>query len=151
MTLVDGTLAGSATALSVPAGAVDGTALVVTRTAGTTAAVTVDVDLTDQPALPSQHQGYAFARALVGPAGDRPSGGGDAAGADQFPGHARRRAGGAHLGRAGAGCGRHAPRVPVQDERGLQELEADFEQRAGRDQRVRVHGDGARQRDGAHV
>ena len=66
VTLVGGTLAGGATALSVPAGAVDGTALVVTRTAGTTAAVTVDVDLTDQPALPSQHQGYAFARASSG-------------------------------------------------------------------------------------
>ena len=66
VTLVGGTLAGGATALSVPAGAVDGEPLTVTRTAGTTAAVTVDVDLTDQPALPSGHQGYAFARASSG-------------------------------------------------------------------------------------
>ena len=66
VTLVGGTLAGGATALSVPAGAVEGEPVTVTRTAGTTAAVTVDVDLTDQPALPSQHQGYAFARASSG-------------------------------------------------------------------------------------
>ena len=66
VTLVGGTLAGGATALSVPAGAVDGEPVTVTRTAGTTAAVTVDVDLTDQPALPSLHLGYAFARASSG-------------------------------------------------------------------------------------
>ena len=63
VTLVDGTLAGSATALSVAAGSVDGTAVTVTRTAGTTAAVTVDVDLTTQPTLPSGHQGYIFKKA----------------------------------------------------------------------------------------
>ena len=63
VTLVDGTLAGSATALSVAAGSVEGTAVTVTRTAGTTAAVTVDVDLTTQPTLPSGHQGYIFKKA----------------------------------------------------------------------------------------
>ena len=63
VTLVDGTLAGSATVLSVAAGSVDGTAVTVTRTAGTTAAVTVDVDLTTQPTLPSGHQGYIFKKA----------------------------------------------------------------------------------------
>ena len=63
VTLVDGTLAGSVTELGVAAGAVDGTAVTVTRTAGTTAAVTVDVDLTTQPTLPSGHKGYIFKKA----------------------------------------------------------------------------------------
>ena len=55
VTLMDGTLAGSVTALGVAAGAVDGTPLTVTRTAGTTAAVTVDVDLTTPPTLARGH------------------------------------------------------------------------------------------------
>ena len=66
VTVVDGTLAGGATALGVAAGSVEGTAVTVTRTTGTTAAVTVDVDLTTQPMLPSGHTGYAFARASSG-------------------------------------------------------------------------------------
>ena len=66
VTPVDGTLAGGVTTLGVAAGSVDGTAVIVTRTAGTTAAVTVDVDLTTQPALPSRHAGYEFARATSG-------------------------------------------------------------------------------------
>ena len=64
VTVVDGTLAAGATMLRVAAGAVEGTAVTVTRTAGTTAAVTVDVDLSTQPTKPSgSHRGYAFARA----------------------------------------------------------------------------------------
>ena len=67
VTLVDGTLAAGATMLRVPAGAVEGTAVTVTRTAGTTTAVTVDVDLSTQPTKPSgSHRGYAFARASSG-------------------------------------------------------------------------------------
>ena len=66
VTLVNGTLAGDATALSVAAGEVDGTALTVTRTAGTTAAVTVDVDLTTHPTLPTDHAGYIFVKATTG-------------------------------------------------------------------------------------
>ena len=66
VTVVDGTLAGSATALSVAAGSVDGTPLTVTRTTGTTAAVTVNVDLSTQPMLPSGHQGYEFVKATRG-------------------------------------------------------------------------------------
>ena len=62
VTPVNGTLDGGATELSVAAGAVDGTAVTVTRTAGTTAAVTVDVDLTTQPTLPLNHTGYEFAK-----------------------------------------------------------------------------------------
>ena len=66
VTLVDGTLEGSVTVLGVAAGEVDGTALTVTRTAGTTAAVTVDVDLTTQPTLPTNHEGYIFVKATTG-------------------------------------------------------------------------------------
>ena len=122
-----------------------------TRTAGTTAAVTVDVDLSTQPMLPSGHKGYAFARASSGlPATILP-----AAPTLPMPTGLMATAGDAQvmlaLGRAGVGFGRHPPRVPVQDGRELRELDADCEQRAGRDQCVRVHGDGARQRDGPHL
>ena len=61
--VVNGALAGSATALSVLAGAVEGEAVTVERTSGTTAAVTVDIDLTTQPSLPSRHTGYIFGKA----------------------------------------------------------------------------------------
>ena len=44
----------------------EGTAGTVTRTEGTTAAVTVDVDLSTQPMLPTGHEGYVFARAASG-------------------------------------------------------------------------------------
>ena len=73
VTLVDGTLAGGATMLRVEAGAVDGTPLTVTRTAGT-AAVTVDVDLNTQPALRHGSPGLRVRPRLVGPAGDHPAG-----------------------------------------------------------------------------
>ena len=66
VTVVDGTLAGGATTLGVAQGSVDGGPVTVTRTAGTTAAVTVDVDLSTQPTLPAGHAGYAFARASSG-------------------------------------------------------------------------------------
>ena len=66
VTVVDGTLDGSVTALSVALGEVDSTAVTVTRTAGTTAAVTVDVDLSTPPTLPRGHTGYAFAKATTG-------------------------------------------------------------------------------------
>ena len=66
VTLVDGTLAGSATMLRVETGAVDGAPVTVTRTAGTTAAVTVDIDLSTPPTLPMNHTGYAFAKATTG-------------------------------------------------------------------------------------
>ena len=66
VTLVGGTLAGGAAKLGVKAGSVEGFTVPVTRTAGTAAAVTVDVDLNTQPTLPTDHQGYAFARASSG-------------------------------------------------------------------------------------
>ena len=62
-TVVNGALPASDTKLAVAAGAVDGTAETVTRTSGTTAAVTVDIDLTTQPSLPTNHSGYEFAKA----------------------------------------------------------------------------------------
>ena len=65
VTLVSGTLAGSVTALSVAAGEVYSEPVTVTRTAGTTAAVTVDVDLSTQPTLPSGHEGYIFKKATT--------------------------------------------------------------------------------------
>ena len=60
--LDNGTLAGDATAITVPAGATESAWVAVTRTAGTTGAVTVDVVLSTQPTLPSDHFGYAFGR-----------------------------------------------------------------------------------------
>ena len=67
-TVVNGSLPASDTKLAVAAGAVDGTAVTVTRTTGTMAAVTVDIDLTTQPTLPTNHSGYTFARASDLPA-----------------------------------------------------------------------------------
>ena len=60
--LDNGALAGGATAITVPAGATESAWVAVTRTAGTTGAVTVDVVLSTQPTLPSDHAGYAFGR-----------------------------------------------------------------------------------------
>ena len=62
-TVVNGSLAASDTKLAVEAGAVHGTPETVTRTSGTTAAVTVDIDLTTQPDLPTNHSGYEFVKA----------------------------------------------------------------------------------------
>ena len=66
VTVANGALAGGATALAVEAGSVEGTPVTVIRTSGTTAAVTVDVDLSTQPALPSTHRGYEFVRSRTG-------------------------------------------------------------------------------------
>ena len=66
VTLVDGTFAGSVTELSVAAGEVYSEPVTMTRTVGTTAAATVDVDLTTQPTLPADNSGYAFIKAATG-------------------------------------------------------------------------------------
>ena len=63
----NGSLAGGAATITVPIGARESAWVGVTRTAGTTAAVTADIDLTTQPTLPSSgslthHQGYAFVK-----------------------------------------------------------------------------------------
>ena len=68
--VVNGSLPASDTKLTVPKGSVEGTEVMVTRTAGTTEPVTVDIDLTTQPSLPSGHSGYEFVKATSGlPAG----------------------------------------------------------------------------------
>ena len=58
--VVNGTLARGATRLRVAKGSVYGTPVTLTRTPGTTEAVTVDVDLTNPPRLPTRHTGYGF-------------------------------------------------------------------------------------------
>ena len=69
-TVVNGSLAASDTKLAVAAGSVEGTPVTVTRTSGTTESVTVDIDLSTQPSLPTNHQGYEFVKATSGlPAG----------------------------------------------------------------------------------
>ena len=66
VTVANGALVGGAAALRVATGSVESTSVTVTRTAGTTAAVTADVDLTTQPSLPALNTGYVFARASSG-------------------------------------------------------------------------------------
>ena len=66
VTPANGTLAGDVTVLTVAAGSVESAAVTVTRTDGTSEAVTVDVDLSPQPSLPTGHSGYEFARAASG-------------------------------------------------------------------------------------
>ena len=65
-TVVNGSLPTGVTKLAVAAGSVEGTAVTVTRTSGTMAAVTVDLDLTTQPTLPTDHTGYEFEKAASG-------------------------------------------------------------------------------------
>ena len=66
VTPANGTLAGDVTVLTVAKGSVESAAVTVTRTEGTTDAVTVDVDLMNQPTLPTLHSGYIFDRARSG-------------------------------------------------------------------------------------
>ena len=54
----NGSIEGDSTAIRIPAGAVESVSLGVTRAAGTTAAVTVDI--VSLPGLPSGHSGYAL-------------------------------------------------------------------------------------------
>ena len=65
-TVAHGSLPSGVATLDVAAGSVDGTPVTVTRTTGTMAAVTVDIDLTAQPALPMNHTGYEFEKASTG-------------------------------------------------------------------------------------
>ena len=61
LTIVNGSISGGATTISIPAGSVESAALTVTRTPGTTAAVTVDIGTL--PGLPNGHFGYALVKA----------------------------------------------------------------------------------------
>ena len=65
-TVANGSLPTGVTKLAVAKGSVEGTAVTVTRTTGTMAAVTVDIDLTTQPTLPTDHLGYEFVKAASG-------------------------------------------------------------------------------------
>ena len=65
-TVAHGSLPSGVATLDVAAGSVDGTPVTVTRTSGTMAAVTVDIDLTTQPTLPTNHSGYEFVKAATG-------------------------------------------------------------------------------------
>ena len=58
----NGGLAGGAATITVPTGARESAWVGVTRTAGTTGAVTADIDLTTQPSLPTNNGGYAFVK-----------------------------------------------------------------------------------------
>ena len=66
VTVVNGSLTSGVPLLTVAKGSVDGTPETVTRTSGTMAAVTVDIDLTTQPTLPTDHSGYEFVKATSG-------------------------------------------------------------------------------------
>ena len=56
ISVANGTISNGATTLTIPQGSVESTSLSVTRTVGTTAAVTVDIGTL--PKLPANHQGY---------------------------------------------------------------------------------------------
>ena len=58
--VANGTISGGASTLTIPQGSVESGRLTVTRTTGTTAAVTVDIGTL--PGLPANHQGYQLAR-----------------------------------------------------------------------------------------
>ena len=70
VSVANGGLAGGAATITVPAGARESAWVGVTRTAGTTGAVTADIDLTTQPTLPytssvNLHRGYAFVKSAT--------------------------------------------------------------------------------------
>ena len=78
-TVVNGSLAASDTKLAVAAGSVEGTAETVTRTSGTTEPVTVDIDLSTQPTLPTNHSGLRVREGDLGAAEGDPVGGAERA------------------------------------------------------------------------
>ena len=151
VTPANGTLAGDVPALTVAKGSVESAAVTVTRTDGTTDAVTVDVDLSTQPSRPAFHVGYIFARAASGlPAEILPA---EASlepptGLAATPGDRQ-----AVLTwtppASDSGFTRHQYRYRTGGELGG--LDGHPRQRAGRSQRVAVHGDGTRQRGGVQV
>ena len=61
LTVTNGSIDGGATSVRIAQGSVASNILTVTRTPGTTAAVTVDID-TPLPSLPASHQGYAITK-----------------------------------------------------------------------------------------
>ena len=61
LSVTNGSISGGATTLTIPIGKVESAALTVTRTAGTTAAISVDIG-DPLPGLPSNHAGYTLAK-----------------------------------------------------------------------------------------
>ena len=61
LSVTNGSISGGATTLTIPAGKVESAALTVTRTVGTTAAITVNIG-DPLPGLPSNHAGYALVK-----------------------------------------------------------------------------------------
>ena len=59
LSVANGSIDGGITSVTIPKGSVESRTLTVTRTAGTTAAVTVDIG-SSLPSLPASHQGYAI-------------------------------------------------------------------------------------------
>ena len=62
ISVTNGSINGGATSLTIPAGSVESETLTVTRTSGTTAAVTVDIGTL--PSLPTNHQGYTLVKSV---------------------------------------------------------------------------------------
>ena len=60
ISVTNGSISGGATTITIPKGNVESNTLIVTRTAGTTAAVTVNIGTL--PSLPSGHDGYALVK-----------------------------------------------------------------------------------------
>ena len=60
LTVTNGSISGGATTLTIPAGSLESQPLTVTRTPGTTAAVTVDIGTL--PGLPANHSGYTLVK-----------------------------------------------------------------------------------------
>ena len=61
LVITNGSTDGSTTSVRIPQGSVESNTLTVTRTSGTTAAVTVDIG-SSLPSLPALHQGYAITK-----------------------------------------------------------------------------------------
>ena len=64
LTVANGSISGSATSVTISTGKVESDTLTVTRTAGTTGAVTVDIGTL--PSIPSSHRGYALVKPTTG-------------------------------------------------------------------------------------
>ena len=60
LTVTNGSISGGATSITIPAGSLESQPLTVTRTPGTSAAVTVDIGTL--PGLPANHSGYALVK-----------------------------------------------------------------------------------------
>ena len=62
ISVTNGSINGGATTLTIPAGSVESDTLTITRTPGTTFAVTVNIGVL--PELPENHRGYAFVKSV---------------------------------------------------------------------------------------